>query len=84
MKIYAVEGHKVTCVSNKDVWTNELIQELELNKVYTVLRTDVSGWYTDVWLKEIPDKSFNSVLFEDLKSQSKTLRQKRNLSTNKK
>lgn len=33
---------------------------------YTVDRTDVGSWHTDVYLQEVPDVAFNSVLFKDV------------------
>lgn len=30
---------------------------------YTVDKVEVHSWHTKIWLKEVPDVSFNSVLF---------------------
>ena len=38
---------------------------LELGEVYTVKMTRIDHWVTHVWLEEIPDVAFNSVMFED-------------------
>lgn len=38
---------------------------LELGRVYTVERTAVDGFETRVWLREVPNASFNSVSFDD-------------------
>ena len=39
---------------------------LQVGGVYTVERTEIDSWTTDVYLKEFPDVRFNSVLFENL------------------
>jgi len=36
---------------------------LSFFKEYTVDKIEVGSWHTDVWLKEIPEISFNSVFF---------------------
>lgn len=38
---------------------------LKAGQTYTVERTDVGGFHTDVYLVEFPGEGFNSVLFED-------------------
>ena len=76
MNIYALEGHKVK-VSNlsggydyhKEVAKKHLI----IGNEYTVEKTDVDSWHTDVYLKEIPGIAFNSVYFEDIKEQDTSL-----------
>jgi len=39
---------------------------LIVGQVYVVERVEVGSWHTDVWLKEVPDVRFNSVLFDDV------------------
>lgn len=77
MNIYALEGHKVVCNDNLDTgYTQDSIRakyHLEVGKVYTVECTEVTNWHTDVWLVEIPNKSFNSIYFEDVTPQSEEL-----------
>ncbi len=73
MNIYALEGHKVkvyTFDAGYDYDKNVAIEHLELNKDYTVDYTIVHSWSTEVFLKEIPKISFNSVFFEDVTEQS--------------
>jgi hypothetical protein len=36
---------------------------LTVDAVYTVERTEIGAWSTDVFLNEVPGKSFNSVMF---------------------
>ena len=73
MNIYALEGHKVRCVTLKAgyKYQQEIVKKyLELGKEYTVEKTKVEGWSTSVWLKEFPNIRFNSVFFEDVVKQS--------------
>ena len=37
---------------------------LEVGKEYTIDRTEVHSWHTKIYLKEFPNKSFNSVWFD--------------------
>lgn len=36
---------------------------LELGAVYTISNFLVDAWYTNIWLVEVPDMHFNSVMF---------------------
>lgn len=38
---------------------------IQQDKIYTVYRTEIHSWYTNVYLIEFPDISFNSVHFEE-------------------
>lgn len=38
-------------------------EHLEVGKTYTVDRTEIHSWHTDVYLEEVPDVRFNSVMF---------------------
>lgn len=67
MNIYSQENDKV-----KFLGKNGFDRELEMARgllsteiVYTVDCVDVGGWISYVYLKEIPDKSFNTVMFEN-------------------
>ena len=42
-------------------------EHLIVGNTYTVARTAVETWHTDVYLEEVPEVPFNSVLFEDMK-----------------
>lgn len=73
MNIYAIEGHKVVCDtldggydSHKQVAKKYLTE----GQVYTVKKTRVDSWHTDVFLVEIPNVNFNSVFFKDVEPQS--------------
>lgn len=73
MNIYAVEGHKVRVTTLKGGYEPDqqmATEHLEVGKEYTIESTSVSGWSTSVILKEIPNKIFNSVFFEDVEGQS--------------
>lgn len=43
--------------------------------IYTVERTEVGGWHTDVFLKEIPNVPFNSVMFDNYLPDSEGIRE---------
>lgn len=77
MNIYALKGHKVICNDNLDTgYKQDSIRAkyyLEVGKVYTVEHTEVSNTSTYVWLEEIPNKSFNSIYFEDVDVQSEEM-----------
>lgn len=38
-------------------------KHLTVDAVYTVEKTDISEWHTDVHLREVPGQKFNSVMF---------------------
>lgn len=40
-------------------------KHLTAGATYTVERTEVGRWHTDVILREVPTVKFNSVMFED-------------------
>ena len=73
MNIYALKGHKVRCINLElpyDYQTETAHKHLELNKKYTVERTEVHSSSTEVFLKEIPEVAFNTTSFEDVSKQS--------------
>ncbi|WP_025682511.1 hypothetical protein [Paenibacillus maysiensis] len=69
MNIYAEKGHKVVFL-NKNGHEQQRIRAREKGliegRVYTVEQTEVSGWSTGVYLAEVPNYGFNSVMFADL------------------
>lgn len=68
MNIYAEENDKVIFAHPTNGWDGDketANKHLEVDKVYTIEYTEVGGCHTDVYLKEIPDVAFNSVMFED-------------------
>jgi len=72
MNIYAQEGFKVKVTTLKGGYDPDqklAEKHLEVGKEYTIDSTSVSGWHTNVKLKEIPNITFNSVFFEDVESQ---------------
>ena len=72
MNINAEEGDKVVFAFPDSGMGNGAYaaKHLELGKTYTVKYVDIGGWQSDVYLKEIPDKSFNSVHFADVETPS--------------
>jgi predicted nucleic-acid-binding protein len=74
VNIYAQEGCKVRFLNrNGYEMDREKALDCELieDEIYTVDHTDVGNWHTNVYLKEVPDIPFNSVMFEDVESESK-------------
>lgn len=65
--IYSKEGTKVkyTGKGGYDCHKEYANKHLKVGEIYTIDHTDVGGWHTDVYLKEVPDKAFNSVHFVD-------------------
>ena len=65
--IYSKEGTKVkyTGEGGYDHHKEYANKHLKVGEIYTIDYTDVGGWHTDVYLKEVPDKAFNSVHFVD-------------------
>tara|TARA_B100000497_G_C7608626_1_gene365524 strand:+ start:864 stop:1082 length:219 start_codon:yes stop_codon:yes gene_type:complete len=71
MDIYAEEGTKVIVTEDSIKNGYDHVEEharkfLKVGETYTIESTDVSGWNTDVYLREFPDEVFNSVSFEDI------------------
>ncbi len=66
MDIYAEEGKRVkyTGKNGYEYDKEHANKHLKVGEIYTVENTYVSGWHTDVWLKEVPNEKFNSVHFE--------------------
>jgi hypothetical protein len=67
MNIYALKGYKVKCVDLNDVNAKKY---LKIGEIYTVRKTIVHKYQTDVYLQEIKGCFFNTVLFEDVSEQS--------------
>ena len=65
MDIYSEEGTKViyTGKGGYDHHKEHANKHLKIGETYTVDYTDVGGWHTDVYLKEVPNERFNSVHF---------------------
>ena len=66
MNIYCEEGTKVIFLNEGgfDNDTKEANKYLKEGETYTVDYIDVGGWISYVTLKECPNKSFNTVMFE--------------------
>jgi hypothetical protein len=69
MEIYAKENDKIVY---KNINSGHEHDQKEANKyliagnIYTVDYTHVESFHTDVYIKEVPNISFNSVMFEDV------------------
>jgi len=60
---------EVVCVSNEDntySCNDHASNYLKIGELYTVDRVEVDSCYTKVYLKEFPNKWFNSVAFEEV------------------
>lgn len=69
MNIYAPPGSKIKYSEfNNGYRYDKNIAEKHLirGEIYTVLRTDVSNYHTSVYLVEVPNIGFNSVMFSDV------------------
>ena len=68
MNIYAPYGTKVvyTGQGGSDSEKEFGNKWLRMGTEYTIDRTVVHNWHTDVYLVEEPNKTFNSVQFEEL------------------
>lgn len=69
MDIYAKKGHRVVFSNPESGYQhhqNTAKEYLKVGKTYTINKTEVSNYHTDVYLEEVPGVAFNSVLFEDL------------------
>lgn len=67
MNIYAERGTKVVFAypdSGYEPDQKRAKKHLVEGVTYTVEKTVVHSWHTDVYLQEVPGIAFNSVLFE--------------------
>lgn len=76
MEIFALKGHKVKVTEHTknagyDHDKAKVLEHLELEKEYTVSKTIVHKWSTNVYLVGFPGISFNSCNFESISKQSK-------------
>jgi hypothetical protein len=72
MNIFALKGHKVTFVHPNGGWPydQQLAKtHLVLGNNYTIEKTIVDSYSTDVLLEEVPNIRFNAVIFDDKDSQ---------------
>ena len=68
LSIYAKSETKVKFINDNgyDFEREEANQILGTDKIYTVKHINVGGWISYVHLKEIPNKSFNTVMFDEV------------------
>lgn len=74
MNIYSLKGHKVICKklhNGYDYHKENAIKYLQIDAIYTIEKTVINKYCTNVYLQEIPNIEFNSVFFEDVYEQSK-------------
>lgn len=67
MDIYSQQGTKVvfTACGGMDGEIEYAKEQLVVGKIYTVRRTEVHSWSSDVYLEEFPGVSFNTCLFDE-------------------
>jgi hypothetical protein len=74
MEIYARRGHKVIYNNPNAGYAYEQVRARDRlcpGGAYTVERTHVGEYRTDVYLAEVPGIAFNSTLFSDAPGQRK-------------
>ena len=70
MKPDAAKGHKVVFsnpLNGRLLDQREARKYLKVNGVYTVERTSQNSWGKKIFLIEVPEVAFNTILFEDEK-----------------
>lgn len=68
MNIYSTKGSKIIFKHENYGYSSHqetAKKHLKLGEIYTVNRTDIGGSHTDVYLDEVPNVAFNSVMFEN-------------------
>lgn len=68
MYIYAQKGHRVVFThpnAGRDDEIKDAAEYLTVGETYTVDKTEVHSFHTNVWLEEIPDVYFNNCMFDD-------------------
>lgn len=76
MNIYALKGDKVVCNTLDNGYEhdrNVARKYLNIGHTYTIVKTEVHEWHTDVWLHEFPNVIFNSVFFIDAENKTEEL-----------
>jgi hypothetical protein len=69
MSVWTPPGHKIKCEYLKSGMKEDkdhANQYLILGEIYTVKKVEVSNSISEVWLKEIPGTSFNTVHFSNV------------------
>ena len=71
MDIYSKQGTKVSYIGCSDGQVNYGGHDdprgiLVEGAIYTVKRTVIHDWYTEVYLEEFPNMEFNSVCFDEV------------------
>lgn len=63
-----LEARPIMCIrSDDECWGNgDPKHELKIGQIYWATCIDVDHYHTDIYIKELDDKPFNSVLFREL------------------
>lgn len=69
MNIYSKSGTKVTFLNkNGNDWQRAVANKIfKVGQIYTVKSIDVHSCVSYVEFEEFPEKTFNSVMFDDIK-----------------
>jgi hypothetical protein len=68
MGIYSKKGSKIIFKHENYGYSSHqetAKKHLKLGETYTVNHADIDGWHTNVYLDEVPNVAFNSVMFEN-------------------
>lgn len=69
MDIFNNEPRKIRCVRTDEdgmIVSSENHHLLKVGEIYNITNIEVDSWYTLISLREFPDKTFNSVAFEEI------------------
>ena len=69
MNIYSKPGTKVTFLDkNGNDWQRAAASKIfKVGQIYTIKNIDVHSWVSYVEFEECPGKTFNSVMFDDIR-----------------
>ncbi|MHA2280289.1 MAG: hypothetical protein ACXAC5_05515 [Promethearchaeota archaeon] len=69
MDIYSPPGTKVTFLDRNGTELDRAEAEriLKVGQIYIIESINVGSWRSDVTLEEIPNKTFNSVMFDNIR-----------------
>lgn len=70
MDIYSERGSKVTFLNHhgREFDLVKARKYLKQGEIYTINSIEISGWSSKVFLKEVPETSFNTVMFDNIEN----------------
>ena len=68
MDIYSEPGTKIVFIDKNGTNFDRAEAEkiLKVGQIYTVSKIDINSWISYVTLEEVPDRTFNSVMFDNI------------------